>query len=190
MNIVIDSSAIQAIDLSDIRAQAQDGDWQFDTGPQPYKLYAYLSTLFKGSVILDVGTEWGNSALAFSYSPNNHVMSYDVAYMNADIIRNRNIEFKIMNFMEDDTIPWDNVSIIMIDVNPHDAVQEPVMIDFLYSIGWSGLLILDDIGSMFPPMKNWFQSLNEEKWELDQSIGHYSGTGLVNFRNRHRISFA
>jgi hypothetical protein len=189
MQIVIDRQSVIDMDLTETRSHVVNMEGQFDTGPQPYKLYAYLSTLFNDTTILDVGTEWGNSALCLAYNPNNHVMSYDIEYKDADTIEKENITFKIMDFMQDETISWDNVSIIMIDVDPHDGIQEPVMLQFLKDKGWKGLLILDDIGDMFQDMKHWFATIEDEKWELDHHIGHYSGTGVVNFGNIHQIIF-
>ena len=48
--------------------------------------------------------------------------------------------------MQDEEIDWDNVSIVMIDVDPHDGSQERVMMDWLREKGWKGLLLHDDIG--------------------------------------------
>lgn len=188
MNIVIDRNEIKKTNLNEIRSFSVAMENQFDEGPQPYKLYAYLSEWFNDTIILDIGTEWGNSALAFSYNTCNTVLSYDIEDKNANRISRENTVFKIMNFMEDHTIPWDNISIIMIDVDPHDAIQEPPMIDFLYEKQWSGILLLDDVG-MFPKMNEWFNTIDEEKWILDTEIGHYSGTGLVNFGGKHNIIF-
>lgn len=187
MKITLDRYDIENIDLSEIRSCVVREENQFDTGPQPYKLYAYLSTLFNNTTILDIGTEWGNSALSFSYNPNNHVISYDIFDKGANEINRENITFKTMDFMQDDTIPWNEVSIIMIDVDPHDAIQEPKMLEFIKNTGWNGLLILDDIGYMFPNMNAWFSTIEEEKYELSSLIGHYSGTGVVNIGKLYEI---
>jgi hypothetical protein len=187
MKITLDRHDIENIDLTDIRSLVVREENQFDTGPQPYKLYAYLSTLFNNTTILDIGTEWGNSALSFSYNENNHVISYDIYDKGANEINRSNITFKVMDFMQDETIPWDEVSIIMIDVDPHDAIQEPKMLEFIKNTGWNGLLILDDIGMMFPNMNSWFSTIEAEKYELSSAIGHYSGTGLVNLGNLYDI---
>jgi hypothetical protein len=189
MQIVIDRQGVMDMDLTETRSHVVNMEGQFDTGPQPYKIYAYLSTMFNNTTILDIGTEWGNSALSLAYNPNNNVISYDIEYKEADKINKDNINFKIMDFMQDETIPWDNVSIIVIDVDPHDGIQEPVMLQFLKDKGWKGLLLLDDIGDMFQDMKHWFATIEDQKWELDHHIGHYSGTGVVNFGGTHEIIF-
>lgn len=90
--------------------------------------------------------------------------------------------------MEDRTIDYSQVSIIMIDVDPHDGVQEPPMIEFLEKINWSGLLIFDDTKTdTFPDLKKYWDSLNYEKYDLTD-VGHHSGTGLINFGNKHTIT--
>jgi hypothetical protein len=61
------------------------------------------------------------------------------------------------------------------------------MLEFIKNTGWNGLLILDDIGMMFPNMNSWFSTIEAEKYELSNSIGHYSGTGLVNLGNLYDI---
>jgi len=48
------------------------------SGDQEYRLYSYLSTFFNHSIILDVGTLTGRSAIALSHNNSNHVISYDI----------------------------------------------------------------------------------------------------------------
>ena len=60
--------------------------------------------------------------LALSYNPQNTVRSYDLVEQGASTIKKDNLSFFIGNFMEDEDIDWDNVSIVMIDVDPHDGV--------------------------------------------------------------------
>lgn len=152
------------------------------------QLYAYLSNKFNDTVILDIGTKFGNSAIALSQNKKNKVVSYDIiewpCHKN---LNKKNIQFKIENFMEDKSIDYNNVSIILIDVDPHDGSQEPVMIDYLKNIGWSGLLLLDDISwNDFPELKSFWKNLKYEKYDLTD-IGHFSGTGLINFGNKYSI---
>lgn len=187
-DLIIDYKKIKSIDLSESRKLCVEMENQFDTGQQAYNLYAYISTLFNNSTILDIGTEWGNSAICLAYNDTNKVISYDINDHGAGRIEKSNIYFHIKNFMED-SIDWDEVSVILIDVDPHDSLQERKMLKFLEKINWKGLLLLDDIGPMFPHMNIWFHSLQYEKYILDTEISHYSGTGLVNFGNLYNITF-
>jgi hypothetical protein len=83
----------------------------------------------------------------------------------------------------------------MIDVDPHDGVQEREMYDFLKNKNWSGLLILDDIldnwsvripGAKPQEMRKWWDEIQEEKYDVSD-VAHSSGTGLVNFGNKFKI---
>ena len=109
-------------------------------------MYAWLSKQFNNTTILDVGTRTGGSALALSYNDKNKVISYDLVEQGASSgIKKDNVEFKIQDFREDDTLDYDNISIIMIDVDPHDGTAEEEMFEYLEEKGWKGLVLLDDI---------------------------------------------
>ena len=152
----------------------------YPPGDSPFKLYAYISTLFTSKTILDVGTQYGNSALAFSYNEKNKVVSYNIVDEGASVIERDNITWKVMDFRNDDTIDYDNVEVICIDVDPHDGSQEVEMIDFLKKKKWSGILLLDDIHKN-AEMDNFWNSIDygeDAKFDVTH-IGHSSGTGLI-----------
>ena len=46
-------------------------------GKEHYRLLSYISTLYNGVTILDIGTYKGCSALALSFNPSNKVVSFD-----------------------------------------------------------------------------------------------------------------
>lgn len=154
----------------------------------PYDLYSYLSHKFDNSVILDIGTRFGSSAIAFASNPTNKVITFDVVvWPSFEGVKKENINLRIGDFMQDDTINYDEVSIIMIDVDPHDGLQEPPMLDFLRAKQWKGILLLDDIRQeLWPAIYNMWISIPEEKFDVTD-IGHFSGTGLVNFGNKYDI---
>lgn len=162
---------------------------------EPYMLYAYLSTLFTNTTILDVGTRMGLSALAFSYNNSNKVISYDLVEQGASNIKKENVEFKIVDFRNDESLNYQNISIISIDVDPHDGIQEREMLSFLREKNWNGLLVLDDIltnwvspvpGANPQEMNNFWNEIKEKKYDLSD-VGHYSGTGIVDFGSKYRI---
>jgi hypothetical protein len=159
--------------------------WNFTPGKCEYSLYCYLSQQFNDTTILDIGTGGGGSAVAFSINENNKIISFDIQ-RRADFIEGRNIELRIGNFMEDKTINYENVSIIMIDVDPHDGLQEPPMFKFLEDNGWSGILLLDDIGPDWKEMNDMWNALPYEKYDVTD-VGHWSGTGLINFGGKYDI---
>jgi predicted O-methyltransferase YrrM len=152
--------------------------------------------LVNNKIILDVGTRDGLSALAFSYNLNNKVISYDLVEQGASNIKKENVEFKIMDFRSDKSLNYKDIAVIMIDVDPHDGIQEKEMFKFLKDKNWSGLLILDDILNNWPiaipganpqEMNNWWNSIEEEKYDVSH-VGHYSGTGIVNLGNKYKIT--
>ena len=186
--IQIDKDAIRDLDVSQLEAiSLNKNDW-LSAGQSEYRLYAWLSSQFDKSIILDVGTRTGGSALALSYNENNQVISYDLQEQGASQIKKNNIEFKIQDFREDDSLNWDHVSIIMLDVDPHDGVQEEEMMEFLEDKGWKGILLLDDIGPQWPEVEDLWNRITYPKINVTE-VGHLSGTGLVNFDEKHDISW-
>ena len=168
----------------------------FEEGPggSPYHLYAFLSTLFDDSIILDVGSQYGNSALAFSYNESNHVISYEIDpwYSNEtyhtktrrDIERD-NITWRDIDFRDDEDIDYEKVKIILIDIDPHGhkiagKEEELRMIEHLLEKGWSGVLIFDDINKGCQ-MQDFWNELSIAGWtKIDVSeLGHSSGTGIL-----------
>ena len=187
--IKLDKAAIKALDISHLAEQSLNkNDW-LTAGQSEYRLYAWLSTQFNNTTILDVGTRTGGSALALSYNETNNVMSYDLQEQGASSgISKSNVQFNIKDFREDDTLDFDNISIIMLDVDPHDGVQEEEMFEWLEEKGWKGLVLLDDIGPQWPEIEDFWNRITFPKLNVTE-VGHMSGTGLVNFDEKHTISW-
>jgi hypothetical protein len=187
--IEINKEDVKALDVSHLRdLSLNSNDW-LPAGQSEYRFYAYMSTWFNNTTILDIGTRTGGSALALSYNPTNKVRSYDLVEQGASQgIKKDNIKWNIGDFMEDEDIDWDNVSIVMIDVDPHDGSQERVMMDWLREKGWKGILMHDDIGPGWPDIQLMWDEIPEEKFDVTE-IAHMSGTGIVNFGDAHEIAF-
>jgi len=187
--IKINKDAVRKLDISALESISLNrNDW-LSAGQSEYRLYAWLSSQFNNSVILDVGTRTGGSALALSYNDSNQVISYDLMEQGASQIQKENITFKIQDFREDDTLDWKRISIIMIDVDPHDGVQEVEMMEFLKEKNWKGIMLLDDIGPGWPEVQDMWDAIEEPKIDVTE-VGHMSGTGLVNFGSKHDIDWA
>ena len=178
----LDKEQIDKIDLSYAKELSVKNGTNFDreSGEEAYKVYAFLSTTFDNGIILDVGTRFGNSALALSYNESNQVISYNIVEEGASDISRDNITWKLMDFREDETIDFDKVNMILIDVDPHDGKQEPKMVEYLREKGWSGILLLDDIHKD-NSMQSWWYTFDEEQRIDITEVGHMSGTGLVEF---------
>lgn len=154
-------------------------------GREHYKLLAYLSTQCEsGETIYDIGTYMGLSALALAYNPNVHVVTYDIVdNLPADkktIRQYPNITYKIADCTsKDEIVEIAKAPIVLLDVDPHDGVQEPKIFSALVENGFRGLLFLDDI-HLNEGMRNWWNSIPYKKYDLTK-YGHYSGTGVVVF---------
>ena len=187
MKIEIVRDEVKSLDIDHLKSLSLNAnDWQA-AGISEYRLYAYLSTFFNKTTILDIGTRTGGSALALSYNPQNTVRSYDLREQGASSIKKDNISWNIGDFMKDTEIDWDNVSIVMIDVDPHDGAQERVMMDWLRDKGWKGIMLHDDIGPGWPDIQLMWDEIPEPKIDVTE-IAHMSGTGLVNFGEAHEVA--
>ena len=185
--------SLQILEESNIPAEVIDDSYYKSPGNVPYRLYSYMSSTLDGGIILDIGTLFGSSAIALSYNLNNQVISYDVndhiSRIGASIPKRENLTFKIMNFMEDDSIEWNKVKMIIIDTD-HTGTQETEFMKFLIEKDWSGILLLDDI-HLNEPMKEFWNCFDDDiKVDLTH-LGHgvncpsspygTCGTGFVEF---------
>lgn len=180
--IELNREEISAMDMSYAKELAFRGQDNFDAEPgkEAYKLYAYLSKTFNYKTILDVGTRFGNSALSLSKNGRNKVISYNIIDEGATKIEKKNITWKIMDFRDDKTINWEKVALILLDVDPHNGNLEREMLDYLSDVGWSGIIVLDDI-KLNGSMKDFWLKLPEEKKRDVTDLGHASGTGILEF---------
>ena len=195
-SIASDLPSFRRVNIGELSSKSIRMEDNFEEGPggSPYHLYAFLSTLFDDSIILDVGSQYGNSALAFSYNQSNHVISYEIDpwYSNEtyhtktrrDIDRN-NITWRDIDFRDDNDIAYEKVTIILIDIDPHGhkiagKEVELSMIEHLLEKGWSGIIVLDDINKSCQ-MQDFWNELSIPGWtKIDVTeLGHSSGTGIL-----------
>lgn len=167
----------------------QEGNYNIP-GVSDYPFYAYYSTLVNNTTILEIGTCLGGSAIMMSHNPKNKIISYDVVdnftALNCPPIE-REIEFRVGNFMEDD-IDYDSIDLITIDA-AHTGSLEVEMFEYLEKNWKGGLLFLDDIhNNSDGNMQRFWDGIDGTRHEkIDISdIGHglNLGSGLVNF-NRY-----
>jgi hypothetical protein len=83
-----------------------------------------------------------------------------------------------INLEDSETIK--GCKLILLDIDPHDGIQETVFTNKLANINYKGFIICDDI-HLNIGMRNWWNSLNVEKYDLTD-IGHMSGTGMLVYR--------
>jgi hypothetical protein len=185
MIIKINKEDLMSLDMSYASKLAFKGKENFskDPGVEAYRLYAYLGKQINNKVILDIGTRFGNSALALSKNGRNKVISYNIIEEGASVIEKKNITWILKDFRDDNTIEWNKVALILLDVDPHDGSKEREMLDYLSEIDWSGKIVFDDI-NLNNGMKKFWNSLPDEKKQDLSEVGHVSGTGIMEFNKK------
>lgn len=146
-----------------------------DAGLEHYRLLAYISKLYNGVTLLDIGSYQGSSAIALSFNKKNKVISYDINQQpEIDEINIPNIKFIKGNVLKDEI----TASFILLDTY-HDGTFEQDFVNHLVKINYKGLVMFDDI-HLNEEMSNFWNGLKNEKYDLTE-IGHHSGTGIAIF---------
>lgn len=152
-------------------------------GKEHYRLLSWLSTQFHHRTIIDIGTHHGASAAALSRNISNHVHSFDVVDKGLQS-KKPNCTYHQLNLWDAQTRQeWAatilSSALIFLDIDPHKGVMEFEFYEWLGEHQYKGILILDDIWH-FDGMRTCWYNIHHEKIDLTP-IGHWSGTGLVNF---------
>ena len=142
-----------------------------------YTLLSTVSREYNNTVLYDIGTYKGLSALALSSNQTNRVITYDIGYY-VTIDRPSNVEFRVGDCYND--INMLSSPLIMLDVDPHDGLFERKFVDYLMTKGYRGTVICDDI-HLNDGMKTFWSSVTQEKQDYT-SLGHWSGTGVIHFK--------
>ena len=179
-------------------------------------ILAYLSTCFNDSTIVDLGTLYGNSAAALAYNKSNKVYTYDIepreeATSKFKSKEFKNVEYIITNCIEDKWRRQTDRDIILsselifLDVDPHDGVQEQVVLRFLVENDWKGIMVCDDTGApenasgvswidefrapqfATKPMRDWWNSIDLPKFDIVNKYSSPTGTGIICFDNQKVI---
>jgi len=160
-------------------------------GQSEYRLYSYLSTMINDSIILDIGTLEGRSAIAWSHNDRNHVISYnlfDQIPAGHRIRTKHNVEFRVGNVLDGLTPELlRRTRIVMIDIDHYGAVEWQIM-QKLSDLWFNGIVILDDLfrhpdAEMAACMAQLWADVDtlanvRAKYDLSE-LGHWTGTGLV-----------
>ena len=181
-----------------------------------YAILSQLSTYFNNSVIVDLGTLRGESAVALAYNKSNKVYTYDISHSEeaADIFKKeefQNIKYILGNCIEDN---WSGMAmlegvlpktdkeiflsseLIFMDIDPHTGVQEDKVLNFLISNNWKGIMVCDDIGTgrelgkenSHPGMRDWWNTINLPKYNISKNYyAAGTGTGIICFDNQEVI---
>jgi len=187
-SVQITLAGLRAIDPEKLRAYVGDSEWFYaEPGIEHHRLLSYLSTMFEGKTLIDIGTHLGDSALALSYNEDNRVLSFDVVDLVPAHRRKRaNVTFCQADLFDLATRDkWRDTlltsALIFIDIDPHEGTREYALLDWLFRNEYSGLIVLDDIW-YFKAMRDQIWYRIEDRQKLDVThIGHWSGTGIVSF---------
>lgn len=164
------------------------------SGMHEYRLYSYLSTFLNDTIILDIGTSYGRSAIALSHNENNKVLTYDIINHiqnnNHKVYSKSNIYFRVKDVLEDLNYELVNqCNLIVIDIDHYGRIEQQI-INKLIELNFSGILILNDIHhpqqDMKEAMKMLWNNIKFPKFDIT-TYGHCSGTGLI-LMNTHYIS--
>jgi len=186
MQVQISNSILDNFQLINKEYLVDKTYYDLPSGQQEYHLYSYLSTFFNNTVILDLGTFNGRSAVSLSHNETNQVISYnitdDIRDLNHKIYTKPNIEFRIKDVLEDLTEEFvKKVKMIVLDID-HFETMETKIIQKLDELNFSGILLLDDIHHPEPIMHDCMQRLwnNLPYRKIDITrYAHFSGTGVV-----------
>jgi hypothetical protein len=177
---MFDIKKLQEINLLDLSLLIENLEsrryFLLDPGQEHYKLLAHISTLYTNTILYDIGTYRGCSAIALSYNKQNHIKSFDIDNFRSIRSTPSNIEWFIGDFLLESFDSISKAPFIFLDID-HTGVTEQRILNFLKSNNWHGYLMLDDI-YLNNEMRQFWASINEEKYDLT-NIGHFSGTGLV-----------
>lgn len=171
----------EMIDMSLITPYLNDIEfinyYNADIGKEHYKLLSYISHIHDNINIIDLGTYKGASAIALSYNITNSVYSFDIVDSRTTNDKS-NVKYiidDITNGNYDDLIVSSHV--IVLDV-AHTGVFEDLFLNYLISLNWKGLLIIDDI-HLNNEMKHFFSSISVGVKNDISEYGHYTGTGII-----------
>jgi hypothetical protein len=192
MKITFDNNHLNSINLENLHKYSTGISKQYfllESGREPYRLLYYLANLFNNSIIIDLGTSNGGSALALSSNKSNQIYSFDIIdRCQTSFSQNGNQFEKMPSFSNVDFIVTEDFRkylglflkspFIYVDI-AHDGIWERILLDLLIKYNYKGIMLLDDIHP-FPEMKKIWESLNFNKIDLT-NYGHWSGTGLVDF---------
>lgn len=162
------------------------GEFYGQPGREHYRLLATLASKLTNSLILDIGTHMGSSALALSVNPTNRILSFDIQ-RKTPLRDLPNVSFELADLWDPDVRTfWEptilKAAMIVLDIDPHSGTPEYEFYQWLKSKNYRGLLVLDDIW-YFKGMRDnfWLKVPAADKLDISP-LGHFSGTGVIAFQ--------
>ena len=191
MKITLSKNDLNKVDLSGIAPYTK---WapsaqylEKPAGDEFYRLVAFLAQKMpSGSTFVDIGTYYGLSACALASAGESTVLSYDIYdhvtdNPDAKTVKSLpNVKIHVKDCLDDISV-ISKARIVIIDVDPHNGIQENEILDALRANGFQGIVILDDI-ILNDKMKAFWNGIPERKLDVS-AYGHWSGTGIVFFND-------
>jgi predicted O-methyltransferase YrrM len=184
MRITINKNEVLSNNLLD------NNEWMQFAATMPkehYALLCYITTRLDNATILDMGTWAGWSAISLAQNPTNKVITYDIVdeldrsqcgiNVKDRFLSLTNIERKMLDARNETEENIKAASLIMLDVDPHDGIQEMDFTNYLSKIKYTGFVVCDDI-YVNQGMIDWWNSITLPKYDLT-NVGHYTGTGII-----------
>jgi hypothetical protein len=189
----VDENELEKIDLEPTRRFLDwtKGQEEFMTNIAGLEHYRLLSCLAgqveKGSTIANLGTSTGSNVVALAYN-HDDVMVETYDYENelrklpehsTSILTMKNVKLYNGGTGADDYKKFLSHPLIVVDIDPHDGLQEEILIENLARDGFRGIAICDDI-YINVNMRYFWENVAQKKMDLTR-VGHWSGTGAVIF---------
>lgn len=157
-------------------------------GKAEFRVPAFASTLLgPRDYVVDLGTGCsGMDAAAFALNPDVRVHTYDVreqvprdsTFITIRDVPNISVHAK-MSELSDAVLL--GAKIVQLNIHPHTGQFERDMLERLRTIGFSGVVLIQCIGLQRDgDMASMWNSITERKLDIT-SIGHWAGTGIVDF---------
>lgn len=150
-------------------------------GQEHYLLLATLAGSCRDSLLVDVGTHFGYSALALS-GGSNRVLTLDILDQRAMQLPG-SVTFELRNVLTDERAFPLEAPLALFDIDPHSGREERAFVEQLRRRGWKGWLLCDDIhlNAGMEEFWGWAGGLPDLQAVDLTRIGHVTGTGLLKF---------
>lgn len=162
-----------------------------------YYLLKAASDKYQGAIFQDLGTDKALSSLILSMNGKNKVHSWDIIDYNR-AVKNRisakyNVEYHVENLLDPRNKSkslelFRQSSLIYLDIDDHSGTPEREFYDLILSSGGKNEIYFDDI-HLNKGMEKFWNSITEEKEDLTNNGGHWSGTGrlFLNHEKKRKI---
>jgi hypothetical protein len=182
---------IHDVDLTHLLSYASEDVRDYlilGAGLEQYKLLAHLSSqLPSGSLVGDLGTLFGNSAIALASNPFVQVLTCDPV----DHFYGATVKYKtLVNVVYEqcpaiELIPkLLDAKLILVDIGNHEGILEAEVVNYLLDHDYKGILVFDDIHFNKEMQLFWDEILLDtvgmKKYDVTK-IGHWSGSGILIF---------